>query len=104
MGCETKLSCRKHTTLRPYTCECSNLVVVDSSSLKVSATHLAFCSRGDESSLNLAKQNFERFEVVGILEELDDFWVMMESTFPQYFTGALAKYRADGEWCIRRSE
>ena len=48
------------------------------------------------SSLERAKANVEKYySVVGILEDLPNFFKTIEYVFPQYFTGATKRFQGE---------
>ena len=48
-----------------------------------------FYRNASQAGLQLAKRNIERFySVVGILEEFDKFWEVLEEVMPQFFRNA----------------
>ncbi len=52
------------------------------------------CAYNTRDTLNRAKANYKHFSVVGILEEYEDFWLLLQHTLPQYFSGAVQSFRS----------
>ena len=78
-------------------------------SLKQLYNFLFHCRVVGRSSLERAKANVEKYySVVGILEDLPNFFKTIEYVFPQYFTGATKrfqgeisfKYRVGMKWSV----
>ena len=55
------------------------------------------CDRVSEKSLDIAIKNMEKnFLIVGITEQIDDFFAVIEKVFPTYFTNITAVWRSEG--------
>ena len=55
--------------------------------------HAPFCSVQSQQSLDQAKHNvLKHFAVVGLMEDLPNFFYTLEYLLPQYFKGALEDY------------
>jgi len=55
------------------------------------------CFQPSKKSLNIAITNLEKnYLVVGVTEQMDDFFVVLEKLFPTYFTNLTKFWRING--------
>ncbi|CAH8512674.1 unnamed protein product [Dicrocoelium dendriticum] len=67
--------------------------------------HAAYCQvPGSRMALETAKRRVtEDYVLVGITEAFDDFVLLLEKIFPQFFNGALTLLRGSNGWHMRRT-
>ena len=61
------------------------------------------CREVTEKSLKIAMENMStNYLVVGVTEQMDDFFAVLQKIFPTYFTNITTIWRIKGtEFCIR---